>query len=37
MLGDAAFHRERIAKLVIDGAAAGKKRQQTEQAALASK
>jgi alkylation response protein AidB-like acyl-CoA dehydrogenase len=37
MLGDAAFHRERIARLVIDGAAAGKKRQQTEQAALASK
>src|SRR5690242_6262614 len=37
MLGDAAFHRERIAKLVIDGAAAGRKRQQTEQAALASK
>jgi alkylation response protein AidB-like acyl-CoA dehydrogenase len=37
MLGDAAFHRERIARLVIDGAAAGRKRQQTEQAALASK
>jgi len=37
MLGDAAFHRERIARLVIDGAAPGKKRQQTEQAALASK
>jgi alkylation response protein AidB-like acyl-CoA dehydrogenase len=37
MLGDGAFHRERIARLVIDGAAAGKKRQQTEQAALASK
>jgi alkylation response protein AidB-like acyl-CoA dehydrogenase len=37
MLGDAAFHRERIARLVIDGAASGKKRQQTEQAALASK
>ena len=37
MLGDAAFHRERIARLVIDGAAAGKNRQQTEQAALASK
>jgi alkylation response protein AidB-like acyl-CoA dehydrogenase len=37
MLGDAAFHRERIARLVIDGAAAGKKRQQTEQAALVSK
>ena len=37
MLGDAAFHRERIAKLVIDGAAAGKKRQPAEQAALASK
>jgi len=37
MLGDGAFHRERIARMVIDGAAAGKKRQQTEQAALASK
>jgi alkylation response protein AidB-like acyl-CoA dehydrogenase len=37
MLGDATFHRERIARLVIDGTAAGKKRQQTEQAALASK
>jgi alkylation response protein AidB-like acyl-CoA dehydrogenase len=37
MLGDAAFHRERIARLVIDGAAPSKKRQQTEQAALASK
>jgi alkylation response protein AidB-like acyl-CoA dehydrogenase len=37
MLGDGAFHRERIARLVIDGAVAGKKRQQTEQAALASK
>jgi alkylation response protein AidB-like acyl-CoA dehydrogenase len=37
MLGDAAFHRERIARLVIDGAAADRKRQQTEQAALASK
>jgi alkylation response protein AidB-like acyl-CoA dehydrogenase len=37
MLGDAAFHRERIARLVIDSAAAGKKKQQTEQAALASK
>jgi alkylation response protein AidB-like acyl-CoA dehydrogenase len=37
MLGDGAFHRERIARMVIDGAAAGKKRQQTEQVALASK
>jgi len=38
MLGDAAFHRERIARLVIDGAAAsGKKKQQTEHAALAVK
>jgi alkylation response protein AidB-like acyl-CoA dehydrogenase len=37
MLGDAAFHRERIARLVIDGTAAGKKRQLTEQPALASK
>jgi alkylation response protein AidB-like acyl-CoA dehydrogenase len=37
MLGDAAFHRERIARLVIDGAAAGKKKHQAEQAALVSK
>ena len=37
MLGDGAFHRERIARLVIDGATAGKKRQPAEQAALASK
>jgi alkylation response protein AidB-like acyl-CoA dehydrogenase len=37
MLGDGAFHRERIARMVIDGATAGKKRQQPEQAALASK
>jgi alkylation response protein AidB-like acyl-CoA dehydrogenase len=36
MLGDAAFHRERIARLVIDGAMV-KKRQQIEQVALASK
>jgi alkylation response protein AidB-like acyl-CoA dehydrogenase len=37
MLGDATFHRERIAKLVIDGAASSKKNQRSEQAALASK
>ena len=37
MLGDGAFHRERIARMVIDGATAGKKKQQPEQAALASK
>jgi alkylation response protein AidB-like acyl-CoA dehydrogenase len=37
MLGDAAFHRERIARMVIDGAASSKKRQQPERAALASK
>jgi alkylation response protein AidB-like acyl-CoA dehydrogenase len=37
MLGDAVFHRERIARLVIDGAASGKKRPLTEQPALASK
>jgi alkylation response protein AidB-like acyl-CoA dehydrogenase len=37
MLGDATFHRERIAKLVIDGAASSKKHQRSEQAALASK
>ncbi len=37
MLGDATFHRERIARLVIDGAAGSKKSQRSEQAALASK
>jgi alkylation response protein AidB-like acyl-CoA dehydrogenase len=37
MLGDATFHRERIAKLVIDGAASRKKSQRSEQVALASK
>jgi alkylation response protein AidB-like acyl-CoA dehydrogenase len=37
MLGDATFHRERIARLVIDGAAAGKSSPQVEQVALASK
>jgi alkylation response protein AidB-like acyl-CoA dehydrogenase len=37
MLGDATFHRERIAKLVIDGAVTSKKSQRSEQAALASK
>lgn len=36
MLGDAAFHRERIAKLVIDNAQASKKR-RLEQEALAAK
>jgi hypothetical protein len=29
MLGDAAFHRERIAKLVIDGAGSGKEIAET--------
>jgi alkylation response protein AidB-like acyl-CoA dehydrogenase len=37
MLGDATFHRERIARLVIDGAAGSKKSQRSEQAALASR
>jgi len=37
MLGDATFHRERIARLVIDGAAGSKKSQRAEQAELASR
>lgn len=37
MLGDATLHRERIARLVIDGAAGSKKSQRSEQAALASR
>jgi alkylation response protein AidB-like acyl-CoA dehydrogenase len=37
MLGDATFHRERIARLVIDGAASSKKSRRSEQAVLASK
>jgi alkylation response protein AidB-like acyl-CoA dehydrogenase len=37
MLGDATFHRERIARLVIDGAAVSKKSQRAEQAELASR
>jgi alkylation response protein AidB-like acyl-CoA dehydrogenase len=37
MLGDATFHRERIARLVIDGAASSKKSRRSEQVALASK
>jgi alkylation response protein AidB-like acyl-CoA dehydrogenase len=37
MLGDATFHRERIARLVIDGATSSKKSQRSEQAALASR
>jgi alkylation response protein AidB-like acyl-CoA dehydrogenase len=37
MLGDATFHRERIARLVIDGAAGSKKSQRAEQAVLASR
>ena len=37
MLGDATFHRERIARLVIDGASSNKKSRVPEQAALASK
>jgi alkylation response protein AidB-like acyl-CoA dehydrogenase len=35
MLGDATFHRERIARLVIDGVATGKNARRSEQAALA--
>lgn len=37
MLGDATFHRERIARLVIDGAAGGKRAMHSEQGALAAK
>jgi alkylation response protein AidB-like acyl-CoA dehydrogenase len=37
MLGDATFHRERIARLVIDGAAVNKKSQKSEHAALATR
>jgi alkylation response protein AidB-like acyl-CoA dehydrogenase len=37
MLGDATFHRERIARLVIDGAAAGKSPKHSERAALATR
>jgi alkylation response protein AidB-like acyl-CoA dehydrogenase len=37
MLGDATFHRERIARLVIDGAAASKSPRHSERAALATK
>ena len=37
MLGDAIFHRERIAKLVIDGAAGGRTASEQERAALAVK
>jgi alkylation response protein AidB-like acyl-CoA dehydrogenase len=37
MLGDATFHRERIARLVIDGAARGKKSSHQQPAALAAK
>ena len=37
MLGDATFHRERIARLVIDGAASNKKSQKSEHAALATR
>jgi len=37
MLGDATFHRERIAQQVIDGAANSKKSPRSEQAALASR
>ena len=33
MLGDATFHRERIARLVVDGAAGGKRSQDAERAA----
>jgi alkylation response protein AidB-like acyl-CoA dehydrogenase len=37
MLGDATFHRERIARLVIDGATSSKKAKRSEQAELASR
>jgi alkylation response protein AidB-like acyl-CoA dehydrogenase len=37
MLGDATFHRERIARLVIDSATGSKKSQKSEHAALASR
>jgi alkylation response protein AidB-like acyl-CoA dehydrogenase len=37
MLGDATFHRERIARLVIDGATGSKKSQKSEHVALASR
>jgi len=37
MLGDATFHRERIARLVIDGAAASKSPRHSERAALATR
>jgi alkylation response protein AidB-like acyl-CoA dehydrogenase len=37
MLGDATFHRERIARLVVDSKTAGKKSQKSEHAALASR
>ncbi|HEV7676465.1 MAG TPA: acyl-CoA dehydrogenase family protein [Candidatus Angelobacter sp.] len=37
MLGDATFHRERIARLVIDGATSSKKPARSEQAELASR
>ena len=37
MLGDATFHRERIARLVIDGATSGKRSQKAEQPVLASR
>jgi len=37
MLGDATFHRERIARQIIDQASSGKKTQHPKQAALASR
>jgi alkylation response protein AidB-like acyl-CoA dehydrogenase len=37
MLGDATFHRERIARQIIDQASSGKKNQRPQQAALASR
>jgi alkylation response protein AidB-like acyl-CoA dehydrogenase len=37
MLGDATFHRERIARKIIDEASSGKRAHQTEQAALVSR
>jgi alkylation response protein AidB-like acyl-CoA dehydrogenase len=37
MLGDATFHRERIARVVIDGASAGKSAKHSEPAALSAR
>jgi hypothetical protein len=37
VLGDATFHRERIARTIIDQASSGKKKDHPKQAALASR